>query len=67
MLSAEKHRRNAFGSFKQLAPDTPWNLVGLLGVAAAFMILSFYGVIAGWSIEYVYQAVSNGFSSKTPG
>ncbi len=65
-IIGRKARRNAFGSFKQLAPDSPWKLVGLLGIAAAFMILSFYGVIAGWSIEYVYQAVSNGFSNKTP-
>ncbi len=65
-IIGRKARRNAFGSFKQLAPNSPWKLVGLLGVGAAFMILSFYGVIAGWSIEYVYQAVSNGFSGKSP-
>jgi NSS family neurotransmitter:Na+ symporter len=29
-----------------------WTLCGLLGVAAAFMILSFYSVIGGWAISY---------------
>ena len=59
-------KRNAYGSFKNLAPGSPWKLVGLLGIAAAFMILSFYGVIAGWSIEYIFVAFSKGFSVKTP-
>ncbi|HKJ78738.1 MAG TPA: sodium-dependent transporter, partial [Prolixibacteraceae bacterium] len=58
--------RNAFGSFKKLAPGSPWRFVGLLGVGAAFMILSFYSVIAGWSIEYIYLSVTNGFANKSP-
>lgn len=29
-----------------------WALVGLMGIAAAFMILSFYSVIGGWAIAY---------------
>ena len=65
-IIGRKARRNAFGSFKKLAPNSPWRFVGLLGIAAAFMILSFYGVIAGWSIEYVYQAITSGFSNKSP-
>ena len=57
--------KNVFGSFKALAPNSSWKLIGLLGVAAAFMILSFYGVIAGWSVEYVIQAVGNNFADKS--
>jgi len=61
-----KSGRNAFGAFKTLAPKTPWKYVGLMGVAAAFMILAFYGVIAGWSVEYVLKAFTNDFQSKSP-
>jgi len=60
-------RSNAFGAFKKLAPGSPWKFVGMLGVAAAFMILAFYGVVAGWSIDYVIKALSNSFASKSPG
>jgi NSS family neurotransmitter:Na+ symporter len=37
-----------------------------MGVAAAFMILSFYSAVAGWALEYTLQAVENGFAGKTP-
>ena len=50
-MIGRKSRSNVFGAFKNLAPNSPWKYVGLLGVAAAVMILSFYGVVAGWSID----------------
>ncbi|MCL3781567.1 sodium-dependent transporter [Prolixibacteraceae bacterium JC049] len=58
-------RRNAFGSFKHLAPGTNWKLVGFLGVGAAFMIQSFYGVVAGWSMRYVELAVEDSFANRS--
>ncbi|MCD6201376.1 MAG: sodium-dependent transporter [Bacteroidales bacterium] len=59
-------RRNPYGAFRILAPGKPWYLVGLVGIMAAFMILAFYTVVAGWTLEYLYQAVINGFSGKSP-
>jgi NSS family neurotransmitter:Na+ symporter len=47
-----KAKSDAVGSFEKLAPGKPWKIAGLMGVAAAFMILSFYGVIAGWISYY---------------
>jgi NSS family neurotransmitter:Na+ symporter len=58
-------RKDAIGSFKTLAPGKPWFMSGVLGVLAAFFILSFYGVVAGWTLEYVMQAVSNNFAGKS--
>lgn len=49
---------NAFGSFKKLAPNTPWYLVGFLGILTAFAILAFYSTVAGWTLEYLYQALT---------
>jgi neurotransmitter:Na+ symporter, NSS family len=56
---------NVFGTFKKLAPGRPWYLIGLMGIVAAFMILAFYTVVAGWTLEYIYQSVLNGFSGKS--
>ncbi len=56
-----KSRRNVFGAFRKLAPGSMWYLIGLMGVVAAFMILAFYTAVAGWTLEYTYQAVTNGF------
>ena len=49
-------QRNAVGSFRKLAPRKPWFLVGMLGVAAAFVILAFYAVVAGWTLSYLFDS-----------
>ncbi|MFW5793286.1 MAG: sodium-dependent transporter [Bacteroidota bacterium] len=54
-------QRNAFGSFKRLSGGKYWPLVGLMGIVAAFVILAFYSTIAGWTMEYIYLAVTNAF------
>ncbi|SDO10870.1 sodium-dependent transporter [Alkalicoccus daliensis] len=48
------------GSFQKISPGKPWVLAGYMGVASAFIILSFYGVIAGWSMFYFSQYVIGG-------
>ncbi|NSW95547.1 MAG: sodium-dependent transporter [Bacteroidales bacterium] len=57
-------QRNPYGAFKKLAPGKPWYLIGIMGVAAAFMILAFYTVVAGWTLEYFYQSVAGNLSGK---
>ena len=42
-----------------------WVLVGWMGVAAGFLILSFYAVIAGWALKYVFSMAGGGFASAT--
>jgi NSS family neurotransmitter:Na+ symporter len=49
-------QRNAVGSFRKLAPGKPWFLVGMLGVAAAFVILAFYAVVAGWTLSFLFDS-----------
>lgn len=58
-------QRNPVGAFKMLEPGKPWFLVGFMGVLAAFVILAFYGAVAGWTMEYLANSVTNAFSGKT--
>ena len=58
-------QRNAVGSFKALSPGKPWFLIGVMGVGAAFMIFAYYGAVAGWTLEYLFQALKNGFANKS--
>ena len=58
-------KRNPVGAFKALAPKSFWPIVGGLGVLTGFGILAFYSVIAGWTVGYLYQAVSGGLGSIT--
>ena len=65
-IIGRKAQKNAIGSFKKLAPGTPWFVPGVMGVVAAFMILAFYGVVAGWTLEYLFKAITNSFAGKNP-
>lgn len=65
-IIGRKAQKNAIGSFKKLAPGTLWFVPGLMGLVAAFMILAFYGVVAGWTLEYLFKAITNSFVGKNP-
>ncbi|MCM1517870.1 MAG: sodium-dependent transporter [Pseudoflavonifractor sp.] len=52
---------NISGAFRKLSPRSAWSRLGYIGIAASLMILSFYSVVAGWTMEYIYQSVV-GFS-----
>ena len=52
-----KTQRNPVGAFKAIAPNTPWWLVGALGVFTGFVILSYYSVVAGWSLDYIFRSI----------
>jgi len=50
-------QRDPVGAFKVLASGTSWWLLGALGVFTGFIILSYYVVVAGWSVAYIYKVV----------
>ncbi len=51
--------KDAIGSFAHLAgKKSPWCLVGWAGVITAFILLSFYAVVAGWCFDYVVKSAA---------
>ena len=58
-------QKSPVGAFRELsAPKSPWMLVGWLGVAAGFVILSYYSVVAGWAMHYTYLSATDAFAGK---
>ena len=53
-------------AFGLLANNSKWNFIGMLGVLAGLLILGYYSVVAGWTLEYILTSVTNGFADKTP-
>ena len=53
-------------AFGILANNSKWNFIGVLGVLAALLILGYYSVVAGWTLEYIVTSVTNGFANKRP-
>jgi len=56
LLVGRKSGKNALGAFKELAPKSSWWIVGLMGIIAGFVILSYYSVIAGWATAYIFKS-----------
>ncbi len=55
-------KSNVIGVFTRLAPRSKWWLAGVLPLAASFIILSFYAVIAGWTLLYIFSSLA-GFTA----
>jgi NSS family neurotransmitter:Na+ symporter len=62
ILLGRRSQKNPVGAFRVLAEGKPggrwWQAVGFLGVMTGFVILSYYSVVAGWTIRYILMAVS---------
>lgn len=65
-LIGRHSQANTARAYQILAPGTQWRWVGRMGVLAGFPILGYYSVVAGWTLEYIFEAVSNSFAGKTP-
>ena len=52
---------------KEEGLNPAWRYLGWMGVVAGFLILSFYSVVAGWTLEYIFQAGSGSFLTATDG
>ena len=65
-LIGRHSQANTARAYRILAPGTQWRWVGRMGVLAGFLILGYYSVVAGWTLEYIFEAVSNSFAGKTP-
>jgi len=47
-------KKGPVGAFESFAPQSAWWIVGALCVLCGVGILSFYAVIAGWTLAYIY-------------
>ena len=57
ILLGRATQKSPVGAFKQLGGG-PWVAFGWLGVAGAFVILSYYSIVAGWALHYSYLSIT---------
>ena len=63
ILGRSTHQ-GTFGTMETLAPGTRWKWLGFLTVISPLIILSYYSVVGGWSIEYLMKAAGSGFDGE---
>lgn len=56
--------KNISGALKQLLPGTKYYRFSFIGITASILILSFYSVVAGWTMEYALQALLGNLSAS---
>ena len=52
---------NTITAFSKLAPGKWWRIEGVAGVFVAFLILSYYTIISGWTLYYLVQSLKGSF------
>ncbi len=69
ILIGRRGRQSPINTMHTLAIESghkpAWMYLGVMGVLAGFFILSYYSVIAGWSLEYLIKAASGVFTGQT--
>jgi len=69
ILLGRRGRQSPINTMRDLAKEAGatryWSWLGWLGVVAGFLILSYYSVIAGWSMAYVVRVSSSVFEGAT--
>ncbi len=58
-------REDAVGVYRRLSGNTPWRFAGVLPILASYIILSFYIVVAGWTLEYFFFSVTGDLYSPS--
>ncbi|PAU66182.1 sodium-dependent transporter [Pseudomonas sp. PIC25] len=73
-LIGRRGRQSPVNSLKSLALDSGasprWSWAALMGMVGALLILSFYSVVAGWSLDYIVgmgRGQFNGISAENAG
>ena len=57
---------NIRGAFRKLAPGKSWGYVSFIGITASLLILSFYSVVAGWTMRYTFASLCGFGTDVTP-
>ena len=61
-IIGRRSRTDTYGAMQKLAPGTPWRWAGLLTVFSPLLLLSYYSVVGGWSVEFLFKSLSFSFT-----
>ncbi len=65
VVVGRRSHANAYGAFKKLAPGTKWKWLGAVSVVTPIIVVSYYSVVGGWSVEYFFKSLTLEFTAGT--
>ena len=60
-----RSQKNAYATFRDLSGGSEWRWIGLFTVIVPLIVLSYYSVIGGWSVEYLLKSLTFSFSDAS--
>ncbi|WP_217587790.1 sodium-dependent transporter [Lentibacillus saliphilus] len=51
-------QKDAIRAYTAFAPHSRWHYIGILGMITCFILLSFYSVVGGWILLYLFQTIT---------
>lgn len=64
-MIGRRSRSNTARAYRILSTGTQWKWVGRLGVLTGFLILGYYSVVAGWTLQYIVQAATGSLTGQS--
>lgn len=58
-----RSQKNAYAAFRDLSGGTAWKWVGMVTIIVPLIVLSYYSVIGGWSIDYLFKSMTFSFTA----
>ncbi|MGJ9384984.1 sodium-dependent transporter [Salipaludibacillus sp. CF4.18] len=59
-------QKEAVTAYRTIAPHSKWHWIGRLGIVTSFLLLSFYSVVGGWILIYLFRAFTLNIEGMTP-
>ena len=60
-----RSQKNAYAAFRDLSGGSAWRWVGFFTIIVPLVVLSYYSVIGGWSIDYLIKSLAFSFTNST--
>ena len=57
-----RSQENAYSAFRDLSGGSWWKYVGVMTVIVPLIVTSYYSVVGGWSIEYLFKSLTFSFT-----
>lgn len=61
-IIGRRSQKNAYSAFRDLSGGSAWRWVGLFTIIVPLIVLSYYSVIGGWSVEYLLKSITFSFT-----
>ena len=57
-----RSQENAYSAFRDLSGGSWWKYVGIMTIIVPLIVVSYYSVVGGWSVEYFFKSLSFSFT-----